>query len=260
MLNDLTYHNEHPNDATQSELIVSDLAGETQQQQTSLAQLQQKQAYEKRLLNLFIHAVQETGECSYPDLVTLADNVYEVEQAQAGELLTNRQLDLLNQRLEQDVTDIETAVESLQQNLAELTSCLQNAEDISSREQGIDQQIQQAVCSIHRGISDLIRQAHTYLPLQEKVKKKNSEKAQQQQDWKKQLHDLRYFCDYLDQHLQVSVIKEDFIASQYREHYFRRVEDYQQLLVRNASRLKDDIKLALEDKRPGGKFASTERC
>jgi len=259
MVSNLTYHNEHSHDTTNPDLMVNDQAGETQQQQTSLAQLQQKQAYEKRLLHLLIQQIKETGECSYPDLVSLADSVYEVEQAQAGELLTNQQLDVLCQRLERNVTNIETAVESLQQNLAELTSCLQNAEDISSREQGINQQIQQAVCSIHRGVSDLIRQAQIYLLSEENVKKEDSEQAQQQKDWKKQLHDLRYFCDYLDQYLQVNVIKEDFIASQYQPHYFRRIENYQQLLVRTASQLKDDIKLALEDKRTEGKFASTER-
>jgi len=257
MSNNVTYQNQHLDHATEADVS----AGETRQQETSLAQLQQKQAYEKRLLHLFVQSVKETGECSYPDLVSLADSVYEVEQAAAGDVLTNRQLETLCQRLDRDVSEVEKAVESLQQNLAELSSCLQNAQELSSREQGVDEQIQKAVCEIHRAVHDLIGQAQKYLPLEEKIDKKDkdSEKARQQQQWKKQLHDLRYFCDYLEQHLQVNLIKEDFVASQYQQHYFRRVEDYQQLLVRNANRLKEDIKLGLEDKRTGGKFASTER-
>jgi hypothetical protein len=103
---------------------------------------------------------------------------------------------------------------------------------------------------------ELVTQAHKYLPLSKTIKDGQSELAHQQYELQREIRDIYYICNYLDEHLQVEIIKQDYVASGRQPHYFRRIDSYKELLVTQANALGKQVLLELENKRTGGKFAS----
>lgn len=225
----------------------------TESEDSDLAALKAKQAQEKRLLSLVVRYIQNTGECNYLPLVNLLRDWFEVDNSLAG-LLTQHQIEDVKQRLDYGITTIEAAIELITISLQELKSCLEHPESISSREQGISEQFQDSLHNINYQVADIIEQAKKYLHLEINAK----ENTQNQQDLKEKIHDIRYFCAYLNEYLQVEMIKQDYSLTRQEPHYFQQIYEYQNLLLTEAGSLKDSIELELEERRTGGIFASKE--
>lgn len=220
-----------------------------------LAQLRAKQAEEKRLLALYIQHIQKTGESNYPVLVSLIQDCFEVEQSSQG-LLTQAQIQQLSKRLDEDINCIESAINNIYWNLEELKVCLENKKNISSREQGISEQLQEYLSQLNDGSKDIIQLFNKYINVDIYSKKDQSEEAKKAQIWKECCEDIRYFCEFLNKHLQVEMIKQDYAYSQKEPIYFKRIYDYQELLLETARSLKLEISYTLEGKQTGGNFAS----
>ena len=226
------------------------------EQDSALLALQQKQAEEKRLMGLLIQNIQHTGECDYPALVALAEDTLAVEQS-GGELLTQPQLQQLSQRLNHDLFLIEQAVTTINGNLDHLRHLIHSPETAASDWQLIGRHLRQAMTQLHNGVGDVIKQAKIYLPLNQKVKNSSSELAYEQMGWKQEIDDLDYICDYLDEHLQVEMIRKDYVNGGKLPLYFARLAHYQSLLPQLGKSLTGEILSQLEQKRTGGKFVLT---
>jgi len=226
------------------------------EQDSAVIALEQKQAQEKRLMGLFIQGVQHTGECHYPALIALVEDTFAVAES-SGELLTQFQLQQLSQRLDSDLIALKEAVNTINQNLDHLRDLVHSPETAPLNGQIIGRQLRQAMNKIHQGVSDLIKQARVHLPLDIKAKNRNSELAREQESWKQAIRDLDYICDYLDEHLQVEMIRKDYADSGKQPLYFSRLAYYQSLLPQRGKELTGEILRQLEKKRTGGKFALT---
>ncbi|MFP4133788.1 MAG: hypothetical protein ACLFTJ_06495 [Halothece sp.] len=225
----------------------------TESEDSNLAELKAKQAKEKRLLRLVVQFIQKTGECNYPPLVDRLRDWFEVENSSAG-LLTQHQIQDLEQRLDYAITTIEAAIQLINVSLQELKNCLKHPESVSSREQGISEQFQDSLHNINYQVADIIEQAKKYLCSEMNSK----ENTQSNQEEKESIHDLRYFCAYLNEYLQVEKIKQDYSLTRQEPPYLQRIDDYQNSLLTEAEALKESIKSELEERRTGGNFASKE--
>lgn len=220
-----------------------------------LRALEEKQAEEKRLLRLFIQSIQQTGECNYPAFVNLAHDIFSVENAK-GENFTQEQLQQLSARINNSIAIITEAVTTINYNLKQLNKCLNTPEKAEISEHEISFNLQKALRDLRSNALELVTQTRKYFPLSQTIKYGESEEAHQQHELKRAIRDINYICSYLDEHLQVEMIKQDYIASGHQPYYFRRIDYYKDLLVTQANALGKQVLLELENKRTGGKFAS----
>jgi hypothetical protein len=220
-----------------------------------LLNLEEKQAEEKRLLGLLIQSIQQTGECNYPALVHLAHDIFSVENAN-GESFTQEQLQQLLARIKNSMEIISETVAVINYNLKQLNQCINAPEKADISEYQISRNLQKALRELRSNAIELVTQAHKYLPLSKTIKDGQSELAHQQYELQREIRDIYYICNYLDEHLQVEIIKQDYVASGRQPHYFRRINSYKELLVTQANALGKQVLLELENKRTGGKFAS----
>ena len=222
-----------------------------------LEQLQAKQAEEKRLLSLYIQHIKKTGESNYPALVSLVEDFFEVENSSEG-LLTQYQIQQFSKRLDDNMKSIKSAVSKINLNLEELKNCLKNDKNSSSREQGISEQLQEGLGQINHCSKDITKLVKRYLEVDQYSEKDKSEEAKNAMKLKEDFQDIRYFCEFLNKHLQVEMIKQDYADSIKEPIYMRRIYKYQDLLLEKASSLKQIIIFILESKRTGGKFSSKD--
>lgn len=175
------------------------------------AKLEQKHAYERRLLQLWIRQVKETGEIDYSPLADHLEQVFQVENASPNTLLLPAEVAQLQEKLERSRDAIATASNTMQDILADLQATQGDGRLNRQRQQ----EYQQAFSPLCQGIEQILeigQQHGSPDPISQEIAYK--------------LHnDLTYFRQYLLERASLPTLLRQNPSPATRQ-FYRRLQTY----------------------------------
>lgn len=215
----------------------------------------EQQEYQLRLLSLWIDLVKQTGEIDYPELVTLLNQVFEVDNAPAYAVLMPATIDTLVANLRAAQADILAAAGQIQQSLQQLGDAIALSNLTQTQEQEIEREIRQGTERFLLAIEWVldISDRYAYMPLQKPAKKRKVTADDIDAEWiRKLMNDLKYIREYIAEQAQVRIVKNEFLPGDSQKSYFRRLYKYLEIAPGLAEILGNFVQKIIERKVAGG--------
>ncbi|WP_071518095.1 hypothetical protein [Geitlerinema sp. PCC 9228] len=203
----------------------------------AIAKLERKHAYQRRLLQLWMHHIKETGEIDHAPLADHLEQVFQVETATPNTLLLPAEVAQLQEKLESSRQLIADATHTMQDILADLQATHGDGMLNPNRQQ----EYQQAFSPLCQGIEQILEISQHHLqgdttqdPISQEIAYK--------------LHnDLTYFRQYLLERACLSSLLHQN-PSPATHQFYRRLQTYLSNIDRSSERFVCFLQAILQDK------------